>query len=68
MTQTQLELENKLKIIEETLDATNLAHSEELYSNINAVKAQLNEIDNYKTEGLILRSGCQWYEKGEKKQ
>lgn len=30
------------------------------------VEAELRDIDNYKTEGLILRSKCRWYEKGER--
>ena len=33
---------------------------------INNVKLELEEIDNYKTKGLILKSQCRWYEKGEK--
>ena len=67
LVKTQLELENKLKILEESLDAAiNLPDSEALYREIDATKSRLEEIDNYKTEGLILRSRCQWFEKGEK--
>ena len=30
------------------------------------IEAKLKLIDDYKTEGLILKSRCRWYEKGEK--
>lgn len=67
MTKTELELETKLKHLEEILDQTpNLHNNEDLYKEINETKSKLEEIDNYKTEGLIMRSRCQWYEKGEK--
>ena len=66
-TKTEAELEAKLKILEETLDQTvNVNDNENLHKEINDTKAKLEEIDNYKTEGLIMRSRCEWYEKGEK--
>ena len=33
---------------------------------INDIKTKLKEIDDYRTEGLILRSRTKWYEKGER--
>jgi hypothetical protein len=57
----------KLKQLEELLDEEK---DEDKYNNIsdqvNGVKAFLKVIDDYKTEGLILRSRSEWYEKGEK--
>jgi len=30
------------------------------------IECKLKQIDDYKTEGVILRSRSRWYEKGEK--
>lgn len=61
------ELEDKLHDLEQRVDASsNEEHTNSLQDEIVNVKAELSEIDNYKTEGLILRSRARWYEKGEK--
>ena len=61
------ELETRLKELEEVLDeAPTVQNNEELLKELNETKAKLEEIDTYQTEGLIMRSRCQWYEKGEK--
>lgn len=63
---TERELENKLKKLEEQLDENSFQSTDNLNREINETRARLEEIANYKTEGLILRSRCQWHEKGEK--
>ena len=61
------ELENELKYLEEKLDsATDQEQIANTQQQINNVKIEMEEIDDYKTHGLILRSRCRWYEKGEK--
>ena len=62
------ELENKLKELESLHDSTrdNRAKEVELQNNISETRSKLQEISDYKTNGLIIRSHCQWYEKGEK--
>ena len=63
----ETEYENKLKKIEENLDkCTDLIEKEQLENQKIDIVNQLKEIDQYKTEGLILRSRCESYEKGEK--
>lgn len=61
-------LEKRLKTLEEECDKLDLG-TEEYTRNteeIGTVKAELQELDDYKIKGLILRSRCQWYEEGEK--
>jgi len=61
------ELELKPKDLEirsdETMDQEEQTQIEET---IISVKVRLQEIADYKTEGLMLRSQADWYEKGEK--
>jgi hypothetical protein len=61
------EYEQKLKELEERLDnEENENEHERLLKEKSELEAVLQEFDNYHTEGLILRSRCQWHEKGEK--
>jgi len=63
----EFELETKLKSLEENLDQKlDLQDNDTLLNEINETRSKLEEIDNYRTEGLIMRSRCQWVEKGEK--
>lgn len=60
---TEQELEIKLKLLEEFLDRnTQEKECEETNREINEIKSKLEELDNYRTDGLIMRSRCQWYE------
>ena len=62
--------EDKLKLVEEKLDSLNDNDNhvkEELENEKGTIMADLEEIDEYKTEGLIMRSRVECYEKGEKK-
>ena len=61
------ELETELKTLENELDqATNTVNEENINRKVNTIKATLEEIAEYKTKGLILRSQARWIEKGEK--
>lgn len=61
------QLEQKLNELEQRLDeSTSETEPEGLQREISEVTSELENINKYKTEGLILRSRCQWYEKGEK--
>jgi len=61
------DMENLLKEIDEALDGeTEEEKLRELESDKAETEAKLRTIDDYKTEGLILRSRVKWYEKGEK--
>ncbi len=61
------EMESKLQELEQRIDASvNVRDTNALQNEIIKVKAELSEVDNYKTEGLILRSRARWHEKGEK--
>lgn len=61
------EKEENLKKVEEELDTcVEERKKEELINKKANLKAELQLIDDYKTEGLILRSKCQWHEQGEK--
>jgi hypothetical protein len=58
------DLENKLDNMYKLLDFQSESNEE---NNLRLeVEAELKELDTYKTEGLIMRSKCRWYEKGEK--
>ena len=62
-----VENENTLKQLDEAIDREdneNVLHV--LESERGEVEAKLKSIDDHKTQGLILRSRCSWYEKGEK--
>ena len=54
-------LENKLQQLEVELTADQNNVSIQKYEN---VKAKLDQLYNYITEGSILRSKCDWYEQG----
>lgn len=60
------ELEAQLKKLETEQDGLANTDSEETNRKINLVKSALEEIAEYKTKGLILRSQARWFEKGEK--
>ena len=62
------EAETELKRVEEDLDkgALNQQEKDDLETKRANLRAKLNALDDYKLEGIILRSKCQWYEKGEK--
>ena len=61
------ELENTLNKLEKEEDSNNNPERAAwLTDRIANVRADLAELNRYKTEGLILRSRCQWYESGEK--
>lgn len=62
----EVEIRAKLKTLEETLDRNPDTLNEDINHEINETKSRLEEIENYKIEGLIMRSRCQWFEKGEK--
>jgi len=63
----EVRYEEKLKHLEEELDKeANENRYNVICEQIKEVEANLKEIDDYKTQGLILRSRSQWYEKGEK--
>lgn len=63
----ETELYKKLHKKEEQYDATvDEIEAIRLGEEIETIKSQLIEIDNYKMAGLLLRSRARWYEKGEK--
>ena len=55
------ELHEKLKDLE-ALEVL----SEESEQKINEIRTEIEQIDDEKVRGLILRSGATWHEKGEK--
>ena len=63
-------LEERLKTLDEELDE--LCNDDEtlevdtLQNERERITSKLRDIDKYRTEGLILRSRCRWYEEGEK--
>ena len=61
----QITLEDRLKDIYESIDSNDEVdiHLEEEKE---IIEGLLREIDNYKTESLIIQSRCRWYEQGEK--
>lgn len=61
------DLEKKLYQLEEDLESGITEDQAEcIEEELNTIKSRLEDISNYKTEGLILRSGATWYEMGEK--
>ncbi len=67
MKNEEFECESKLKILEENIDSeTDNNKIKDLEKQWREVKTRLTEIDDYRIKGLILRSRCEWYEKGEK--
>jgi hypothetical protein len=61
------EWEKELNKIEEKLDqGTNEVEQGKLETRKTEIVSNLMELDDHRTEGLILRSQCQWLEKGEK--
>ena len=63
---TETEIETKLKAIEQEQDKADAARATELENMKRELENKLEEITDYKTQGLILRSQTDWYEKGEK--
>ena len=57
--QQRANLENQLKELEKNLDEDNL-------SKYNRIKNELDVIYDHITEGMRIRSKCNWYEHGEK--
>ena len=57
--QQRANLENQLKELEKNLDEDNL-------SKYNSIKNELDVIYDHITEGMRIRSKCNWYEHGEK--
>lgn len=65
--QSEKLLRSQLHSLEEALDTADKAEDEnKLKEQINQVQGELEAVDSYKTQGLILRSRCRWHEKGEK--
>ena len=62
------EYDNKLKQLEEDLDRAKPESNEyeKILCDKREVEARLKDLEDYKIEGLILRSRAQWYEKGER--
>lgn len=61
------DLEERLENIDIQLDACqNEGDKNALVTQRNLIANELSAINDYKTEGIILRSKCEWYEKGEK--
>ena len=65
MSREEKDLETKLHDLEEQSDGNAVPQNNEL-EEINHVRRRLEEISNYNTEGLILRSQSNWSEQGEK--
>ena len=63
---TEIDLENKIKQLEEEQDTVCGERELELETKLCELKIKLDEIAEYKTQGLILRSQAEWHEKGEK--
>lgn len=60
-------LQTELHNLEEEQDRSpDKTQENQLEEKISLVKAKLEEISDYKTQGLILRSQARWHEKGEK--
>lgn len=61
-------LEQSLKEMEENCDKLEPDTEEytQITNEIERVRNQLQEMNDYKIQGLILRSRCQWHEQGEK--
>ena len=57
--QQRAKLENQLKELEKNLDEDNL-------SKYNSIENELDVIYDHITEGMRIRSKCNWYERGEK--
>ena len=55
-----MNLENQLKILGKNLD------DDDNLSKYNNIKNYLDAIYNHITEGIRIRSKCNWYEQGEK--
>ena len=53
-------MENQLKILEKCLD------KDDNLSKYNAIKNELDAIYDHITEGIRIRSKCEWYEHSEK--
>ena len=64
MDHSEKNLEQKLKAIDEELDQNE--DRDDLYLEKERITQELQNIDKYKTEGLILRTRSTWYEEGEK--
>ena len=58
--QQRTKLENQLKILEKNLD------EDDNLSKYNNIKNELNTIYDHITEGIRIRSKCNWYEHSEK--
>ena len=61
--QTRMSLESKLKKLESNITVTSTDLELKEY---NSIKQELEQIYNYITEGIILRTRTDWYEEGEK--
>ena len=60
------DLNLKLQQLQNEIDEITNPEDEKLQEEYEQIKAALEEIDEYKTEGLIIRSKINWFEKGEK--
>ena len=58
--QQRTNLENQLKILEKCLD------KDDNLSKYNAIKNELDAIYDHITEGIRIRSKCEWYEHSQK--
>lgn len=66
MKKTESELEEKIKQIEKEQDEAVGKEEVEMEAKKCELQFKLDEITEYKTQGLIIRSQAEWYEKGEK--
>ena len=59
--------EDRLKYVDEKIDEMGESEARQgLETEKQELENQLREIDDHKTNGIILRSRCRWHEKGEK--
>ena len=57
-------LEKRLKNLKSEISNINLFIDKE--SEISAIENEIQELHDYKTKGIMLRSKCDWYQYGEK--
>jgi hypothetical protein len=63
---TEKKLQQQRLVLTQQIDEAVIGESYELELELEEIIKQLNEIDKYKTAGVILRSKARWYEEGEK--
>lgn len=66
LSREEADLEERLHTLQEQSDENGLQNNVEVEEESKRIRERLEEITNYRTEGLILRSQATWYEQGEK--